>query len=179
MNEREDAVVQAGVRRQRGNKQVDSDYSDRLTFGVGKPTTVRGVSPLRLPKERAPLRLQEAWKAQCETARSIAEEFGEQKALDYLIGEKFLNFLEAAEHDAEFCAEISAFVAEIKSIFGRWQVEDFFTHPRHLGSIGHFLDDQAHAAFQAVADPAHNFQEGPQRLTLLEWATEFLLDKGP
>ena len=43
-------------------------------------------------------------------------------ALDYLIGEKFLNFLEAAENDAEFRAEIPAFVAEIKTIFEPWKL---------------------------------------------------------
>ena len=33
-------------------------------------------------------------------ARSIEGDFGTDKALAYLIGEKFLNFLEAAETDA-------------------------------------------------------------------------------
>jgi len=43
-----------------------------------------------------------------------------QKALDYLVGEKFLNFLEAAETDRQVSDEIPAFVAEIKSIFEGW-----------------------------------------------------------
>jgi hypothetical protein len=46
-----------------------------------------------------------------------------RNARAYLVGEKFLNFLEAAEDDAEFRAEIPAFAAEIKSIFERWQLE--------------------------------------------------------
>ena len=57
------------------------------------------------------------WKEQCEAARTVEDKFGIRKALDYLIGEKFLNFLEAAETDAEFRAEIPSFVAEIKTIF--------------------------------------------------------------
>ncbi len=48
----------------------------------------------------------------------IEAEFGTQNALDYLIGEKFLNFLQAAETDAEFRAEIPEFVGGIKSIYG-------------------------------------------------------------
>jgi len=125
--------------------------------------------------------LQETWKAQCEAARSIANESGGEKALGYLIGEKFLDFLESAEHDPEFRPEIPPFVAEIKSVFGRWQLEEFFTTPRPLGvgAKGHFLDEQAHAAFRAVVDPANIHPKDGQRLTLLEWATEFLLDKGP
>ena len=45
------------------------------------------------------------------------------QALEYLIGEKFLNFLEAAETDADFRAEIPAFVAKIKkfSSDGGWR----------------------------------------------------------
>lgn len=57
------------------------------------------------------------WIEQCEAARGIEDEFGTQKALAYLIGEKFLNFLEATETDPTFRAEIPAFVAEIKRIF--------------------------------------------------------------
>ena len=38
------------------------------------------------------------WIDQCEAARDIDDEFGTDKALDYLIGEKFINFLEAAGH---------------------------------------------------------------------------------
>src|SRR4051812_26907756 len=67
----------------------------------------------------------EIWKEQCDAARQIEDEFGTQKALDYLIGEKFLNFLEAAETDAEFRAEIPAFVAEIKTIFETWQLTEY------------------------------------------------------
>ena len=39
----------------------------------------------------------EIWIEQCEATRQIEAEFGTQNALDYLIGEKFLNFLQAAE----------------------------------------------------------------------------------
>jgi hypothetical protein len=70
------------------------------------------------------------WADQCEAAKGIEEEFGTQKALDYLVGEKFLNYLEAAETDADFRAEIPAFVAEIKSIFETWQLEQYLETAR-------------------------------------------------
>ena len=66
--------------------------------------------------------LHKIWIEQCEAARGIEDEFGTDKALDYLIDEKFLNFLEAAETNADFRAEIPAFVAKIKTIFERWQL---------------------------------------------------------
>ena len=43
--------------------------------------------------------LRETWTSQCEAARGILDEFGTEKALGYLVGEKLLNFLEVAEHD--------------------------------------------------------------------------------
>ena len=70
------------------------------------------------------------WIEQCEAAEQTEGEFGMQKALDYLVGEKFLNFLEAAETDAEFQAEIPAFVAEIKTIFERWQLAQYLETAR-------------------------------------------------
>ena len=70
------------------------------------------------------------WIEHFETARGIESEVGTQKALEYLVGEKFLNFLEAAETDADFRTEISAFVAEIKTIFERWQLVEYLETAR-------------------------------------------------
>ena len=62
---------------------------------------------------------------QCEAARGIEDEFGTAKALDYLVGEKFLNFLEAAEEHPAFRAEVPAFAAEVRSIFEPWQLVEY------------------------------------------------------
>ena len=72
----------------------------------------------------------EIWIEQCEATRQIEAEFGTQNALDYLIGEKFLNFLQAAETDAEFRAEIPAFVGGIKTIFETWQLAEYLETAR-------------------------------------------------
>jgi hypothetical protein len=72
----------------------------------------------------------EIWIEQCEAARQIEAEFGTQNALDYLIGEKFLNFLDAAETDADFRAEIPAFVGEIRTIFETWQLAEYLEKAR-------------------------------------------------
>src|SRR6516165_5973508 len=72
----------------------------------------------------------EIWIEQCEAARQIEDEFGTQNALDYLIGEKFLNFLQAAETDADFRAEIPAFVDGIKTIFETWQLAEYLERAR-------------------------------------------------
>jgi len=62
------------------------------------------------------MNLSKIWIKQCEAARGIEAQFGTQKALAYLVGEKFLNHLEAAEKDPAYQAEVPAFVAEIKDI---------------------------------------------------------------
>ena len=70
------------------------------------------------------------WIEQCEAARGIENEFGTQKALAYLVQEKFLNYLEAAENEPTFEAEIPAFVAEIKRIFEPWQLAECLDNAR-------------------------------------------------
>ena len=65
------------------------------------------------------------WIEQCEAAEGIEDDFGTQKALEYLVGEKFLNFLEVAETDADFRTEIPEFVTKIKEIFERWQLAQY------------------------------------------------------
>jgi hypothetical protein len=72
----------------------------------------------------------EIWIEQCDAARQIEAEFGTQNALDYLIGEKFLNFLQAAQTDAEFRAEIPTFVGGIKTIFETWQLAAYLETAR-------------------------------------------------
>jgi hypothetical protein len=72
----------------------------------------------------------EMWVAQCEAARGIEDEFGTAKALEYLVGEKFLNFLQAAEIHPAFRAEIPAFVAEIRTIFEPWQLAQYLETAR-------------------------------------------------
>lgn len=70
------------------------------------------------------------WIEQCEAAYGIEDEFGTQRALEYLVGEKFLSFLEAAETDSDFRAEIPEFVAKIKEIFERWQLAQYLETAR-------------------------------------------------
>jgi hypothetical protein len=72
----------------------------------------------------------EIWVGQCEAARRIEDEFGTPKALDYLVGEKFLNFLQAAETDPTFRAELPAFVAGVRSIFEPWQLAEYLKTTR-------------------------------------------------
>ena len=76
------------------------------------------------------MQLHKIWIEQCEAARGIEDEFGTLNALKYLVGEKFLNYLQAADRDAEFRSELPAFVAEIKAIFEPWQLAEYLDKAR-------------------------------------------------
>ena len=105
------------------------------------------------------------WIAQCEAARNIKEAFGVDKALGYLIGEKFLNFLQASDGHPEFAAELPRFVEAIKEIFEPGEIRAYLDGTRRVGALGHTASDEAYEELQA----AGAIDEGP-----VEWAEQIL-----
>ena len=127
------------------------------------------------------------WIEQCEAARGIEDEFGTQKALDYLVGEKFLNFLEAAETDADFRSEIPAFVTEIKTIFERWQLAQYLETARETEPFDPSLfepkshpvlgDEEIEFDAEEVEDMRkEDIRQCTRDLLLVERAREWLLE---
>jgi hypothetical protein len=111
-----------------------------------------------------------------ESARGIAADFGEEKAMGYLIGEKFLNFLEVAETDGDWRKAIPVFVAEIKALFQPSQIAVFLNTPRRLGPLGHTADDATHRILRDGLEESERLREDARNLMLLEWAKELLLE---
>lgn len=62
-------------------------------------------------------RFEDIWREQCEAAKTINVRFGEQAALEYLVGEKLLHFTSAARKRPEFAAQLPAFVAQVRQMF--------------------------------------------------------------
>ena len=116
------------------------------------------------------------WIEQCEAARDIENEFGTQKALTYLIGEKFLNFLEAAEDDPEFRAEIPTFVAEIKSVFEKWQLAEFLETARQTEQFDPSIYDDDEDPEVVELEQTLNLRRSAADLLLVERAKEWLLE---
>lgn len=79
------------------------------------------------------MKLSKIWFEQCQAAREIEFEFGVPAALDYLISEKFLPFVEAAGTDSDFREELPHFIAEIKTIFEPWQLAEYLDKVRETG----------------------------------------------
>jgi hypothetical protein len=63
------------------------------------------------------IQFERKWIAQCAAAQTVKQRFGLANALDYLIGEKLLNFAEAAERYTEFAQELPEFLCAIRDVF--------------------------------------------------------------
>jgi hypothetical protein len=117
------------------------------------------------------------WIEQCEAAKGIEGEFCTQRALAYLIGEKFLNFLEAAESDPTFRAEVPEFVAEIKRIFEPWQLAEYlekagWTEPFDAS----IYEEEGEDPEFIEMERKDNLRRAANELLLIERAKEWLLE---
>jgi hypothetical protein len=114
------------------------------------------------------------WTEQCQAARKIEDEFGVPKALEYLVGEKFINFLEAADDNADFRAELPAFAAEINTIFEPYQLAEYLEITRQTEAFDPTAyDDEETVEFEREA----NVRRCATDLLLVERAKEWLLEK--
>lgn len=62
-------------------------------------------------------RLEHIWREQCGAAKNIKTRYGEQAALDYLVGEKLLHFVSAAKTHPDFASQLPAFLVEVRQLF--------------------------------------------------------------
>ena len=115
------------------------------------------------------------WIDQCEAARDIREGFGLEKAIGYLIGEKFLNFLEASDRHPEFAAELPRFVEEIKEIFAPGEIRAYLDGVRRVGALGHTASDEAYEEMQAAGAIAGDAVEWAEQILRLERTRALLL----
>ena len=114
------------------------------------------------------------WIEQCEAAKGIESEFGTQKALSYLVDEKFINFLEAAENSPEFRSEIPDFVTEIKTIFERWQLAEYLEKARQTEPFDPSVYDDTE---EAEMERQSELRRSAAELLLVERAREWLLEE--
>ena len=117
------------------------------------------------------------WIEQCEAAEQIEGEFGTQKALDYLVGEKFLDFMEAAENDRNFRDEIPGFVAKINGIFEHWQLAQYLETARETEPFDPalFEDDDETEPEEVEEMRQDNIRRCTRDLLLVERARDWLL----
>jgi hypothetical protein len=57
------------------------------------------------------------WIEQCEATHTIRVRFGLEAAFDYIVGEKLINFAEAASRHRDFSQELPRFISEVRRMF--------------------------------------------------------------
>jgi hypothetical protein len=121
----------------------------------------------------------ELWMDKCEAARGVKENFGTENALKYLIGEKFLDFLDAAENRKDFQAEIPAFAAEVKNMFEQCEIADYLERARHREPFdpADYEDDDDMDEVDIEMNRKQDIREAATDLLLVEQAREWLLDE--
>jgi hypothetical protein len=153
---------------------AEEDLRSRLNLADGMPVKVAVWEAESKWTPPTPNEIITDW---CQAARGVEDEYGREKAMGYLIGEKFLNFLEVAETNREWRRAIPAFVAGINALFEHWQLAEFLNAPRRLGALGHVASEEAHRMFRESLDESEKAREDARNLMLLEWAKELLLDE--
>ena len=143
-----------------------------------------------------PMTAQEVWTSQCEVARDILEDetlegeipedeipedeipedSGVERALDYLIGGKFLNFLELAEDYPEWRDEIPNFVAEIRDIFDGWQITEYLNTLCQVGLMAAVGGQETGPLFRIPRADEMGSRGDARDRTLLAQAREWLAD---
>jgi hypothetical protein len=86
-----------------------------------------------------------------------------------------LNFLEAAETDAEFREEGPALVAEIKHIFEQWQLAEFLEKARQAEPFDPRLYEEEDAEVVEMGR-RYEIRRSTNDVLLVEQAREWLLD---
>jgi hypothetical protein len=121
----------------------------------------------------------ELWLDKCDAARGIKENFGTESALMYLIGEKFLDFLDAAERHKDYRAEIPAFAAEVKDIFEQWEIAEYLERARHREPFdpADYEDETDMDAEDVEMERKSDIREAANDLLLVEQAREWLLEE--
>jgi hypothetical protein len=115
------------------------------------------------------------WIDQCEAARDIREAFGVDKAIGYLIGEKFLNFLQASDRHPEFATELPRFVEEITQIFEPAEIRAYLDGASRVGALGHTASDEAYEEMRAAGAVREDPVEWAEQILLLERTRAWLL----
>ncbi len=117
------------------------------------------------------------WMEKAEAARGIKQSFGTKNALKYLVGEKFLEFLDAAEHQKDYQAEIPSFAAEVKDIFEQHVIAEYLQEARYREPFdpADYEDDEMDADDIEV-ERKRDIREAARDLLLMEQARGWLLD---
>jgi hypothetical protein len=116
------------------------------------------------------------WIEQCDAARGIREAYGTERALGYLIGEKLIDFVRAADREREFARETPSFIAEIKRIFEPWELRRYVEGVRRVGALAHTSTEEEYETLQAAGAIEQDPAAWADDILILERIKKLLLD---
>jgi hypothetical protein len=126
-----------------------------------------------------PRKLHELWMEQCEAARSIKDRYGLQAAFDYLVGEKLLNFTEAASEHRAFAQELPRFVSAVRQMFSAEEIaahlariereqSDMEREQREIERQQNENDDDAETEFDAIPESPKRKEARAQQFAMIK-----------
>jgi hypothetical protein len=115
------------------------------------------------------------WIAQCEAARGIRDDWGTRKALGYLVGEKLLNYIRAADSDPSWDANVPKFAAKIHHIFTDEELQAYFATATRVGVAGHVCTEAQYETMREAGALGEDAVTGATDALLFERARALLL----
>ena len=111
----------------------------------------------------------EIWIEQCEAAEPMRLRYGVESAFDYVVGEKLLNFAEAAAAHAEFAQALPQFVSRVRGMFTLEEMEAHLARTerqrREMEEAAAEDEDPGFADDRAAAERARQFALVKELLT--------------
>lgn len=115
------------------------------------------------------------WIEQCDAARGIRDDWGTRKALGYLVGEKLLNYIRAADSDPSWAANVPKFAAEIRQIFTDEELKAYFATATRIGVTGHVCTEEQYETMRDAGAFDEDVVTGATDAILFERARALLL----
>ena len=115
------------------------------------------------------------WIEQCGAARDIRDAWGTNKALRYLIGEKFPNYLPASDSSLDWREKIPLFTEEIKRIFTVEELQTYFATTTRVGSAAHVATEEEYEVMREAGMFDDDVVRGAADAILFERAGALLL----
>ena len=116
----------------------------------------------------------EIWLEQYEAAQGIKQRYGLKAAFDYLVAEKLLNFVEAAETQREFARELPRLVSQVRLMFTPLEISNHIARIErelHAKSLLKEDDDLTKESPTTIAKRAAQFATIKELLTATELGT--------
>lgn len=105
------------------------------------------------------IKLHKSWVDECEAAEAIRRELRLERALQYLIGEKLFTFVQTAERDPRFAAELPHFIDEICRIFTAQEIRGYLDNLERTKFLAPPEPEDKNAGDDLLHDPVWGAQE--------------------